>query len=179
MFQQLVGQALDNLNTGKDELGLLSIMPLFDKACSKIWPKVGVGKRFRDGVTKTEDIITFFMTKGSVFIECRYGDLTLPQIIYKYLRNSVLHDGVMPRNINFIDENKIIIDKGSVSLPRTISHGLLLAAVGFECYEKEQSKSEITASITLEKHKLLIKDCIGDHTHVRDFIRKFGMQCLA
>jgi len=179
MFHQLVDQALDNFNTGKDELALLSIMPLFDKACSKTWPKARVGKRFRDGVTKTEDIITFFMTKGSVIIECKYGDLTLPQIIFKYLRNSILHDGVMPGNINFIDENKIIIDNDSVSLPRTISHGLLLAAVGFDCYKKEQGKSGVTASITLGDHKVFVKDTIGEHTHARDFIRKFGIQCLA
>ena len=118
MFQQLLQQAFDNLHKGDNELALVSILPIFDNACKKTWPKIGVGARFRRGVEETEEIITFLMASGScLFTDCTYGKYKLPQLIYKYLRNSIIHEGKMPDNVMFINEPQIIVDGEVVKFP--------------------------------------------------------------
>ena len=45
-------------------MALLSIVPQFDKACKKQWPKLKAGERFSKGIDETEDIISFIMVGG-------------------------------------------------------------------------------------------------------------------
>lgn len=173
MFHQLLEQALRNLYESKDELALVSIIPLFDKACSKKWPKDTVRNRFYNGVNETDDIITFFMSKGhAVMIACRFGEFTLPQIIYKYLRSNIIHEGKMPDNIHFVDEPKIDIEKDDITLPKQLVLGLLMAAIGFECYRKERNKINGAPEIKINQHRILIADAIGNHDFVRNIINE-------
>jgi len=64
MFQKMINQAFGNFENKNYDLALLSIVPLFDKACKKTWPRLGVGARFRKGIEETEDIISFLMLGG-------------------------------------------------------------------------------------------------------------------
>jgi hypothetical protein len=171
MFQKLLQQAFDNFHAGNNELALLSIMPIFDKACKKTWPHHGVGARFKNGVVETEDIITFIMTSGScVMIECTYGDMKLPQIIYKYLRNSIIHEGEMPKNVKLVDEPNIIINNNSVQFPVQFAYGLLIASIGFGCYKSESSKVTQVGKLFAGGQEILIRDLVGSHQPVRDLI---------
>lgn len=171
MFQQLLQQAFDNLHKGNSELALVSIMPIFDKACKKTWPSKGVGARFRNGVLETEDIITFLMTSGSALMtDCTYGKLKLPQIIYKYLRNSLIHEGKMPNNVVFIDEAKIIIDGEIIKLPEQFVSGFLIASVGFNCYQNESSKVTQVGKLSANGKEIYVKDLVGDHQTIRNLI---------
>jgi hypothetical protein len=171
MFQQLIQQALNNLHTGNNELALLSIMPIFDKACKKTWPNDGVGARFRKGARETEDIITFIMTGGSaVMIDCTYGDMKLPQITYKYLRNSIIHEGEMPKNVRFVNEPKIGINSDFVQFPIQFVYGMLIASIGFECYKKESTKVTQIGKLSINGQEIYIKNLVGNHQPVRDVI---------
>ena len=179
MFHKLVKQAIDNFNAGEDELSLISTMPLFDKGCSSTWPGLGVKERFIKGISATEDIITFFMSKGSVMLECNYNGLSLADIIYKKLRTTTVHQGKMPDNVQFIDGNQIVIKGQTYTFPSTISWGIFLAAIGFECYSGERDQSNVTTSINAGGHTVMIKEAIGNHDYVRGFIRKkFGRGLL-
>ena len=171
MFQQLLQQAFDNLEKGNNELALVSILPIFDNACKKKWKKLGVGARFRKGVEETEEIITFLMASGScLFTNCKYGELKLPELIYKYLRNSIIHEGKMPDNVGFVNEPKIIIEGNSVKFPVQFVSGLLIASIGFECYKKESNKVTQVGKLLILDKELFIKDLVGTHQPIREII---------
>ena len=178
MFNQLLQQAFDNLHENKNELALLSLMPIFDKACKKTWPNKKVGERFREGVTETENIITYLMCSGSAVItDCTYGDLKLPQIIYKYLRNTIIHEGEMPSNVSFTNEPKIIIDEGNIIFPNQFVIGFLVAAIGFECYKKEAAAVTQVGKLSLKGEEYFIKDLVGNHAVINNVINeKYGIQ---
>ena len=107
--EKMINQAFGNLENNNHDLALLSIVPLFDKACKKTWPRLGVGARFRKGIEETEDIISFVMLGGRGTITAStYGKWTLPELMYKYLRNSIVHEGQMPDQVKIIDEPKIV-----------------------------------------------------------------------
>ncbi len=177
MFNQLLQQAFDNIHEDKHELALLSIMPIFDKACKKTWPTNKVGERFRKGVTETENIITFLMCSGSsLMTNCIYGDLKLPKIVYKYLRNTIIHEGEMPPNVSFTNEPKIIIDEGNVIFPKQFVIGFLVAAIGFECYKNESTAVTQFGKLYLKGEEYLIKDLVGNHAIINNVInKKYGI----
>ena len=171
MFQKLLQQSFNNIHDGNNELALLSIMPIFDNACKKTWPRDGVGKRFKRGVQETEDIITFLMLGGrGTMTNCVYGTMKLPEIIYKHLRNTIIHEGKMPKNVRIVDEPKIVIDDDFVQFPVQIVHGLLIASIGFECYKEERAKVTPKGILAVNGQEILVKSMVGDHQPVRDAI---------
>jgi len=171
MFQKMINQAFGNFETKDYDLALLSIVPLFDKACKKTWPKLGVGARFRKGVQDTEDIISFLMLGGRGTITAStYGKWTLPELMYKYLRNSIIHEGRMPDRVRIVDEQKIVINEEFVQFPVGIVPGLLIATIGFECFKKEVRNVTQVGRLAIKGQEIFIKDMVGTHQTIRDVI---------
>ena len=172
MFQKMINQAFGNLENNNYDLALLSIVPLFDKACKKTWPKLGVGARFRKGVEETEDIISFIMLGGRGTITAsKYGNWTLPELIYKYLRNSIIHEGEMPDQVKIVDEPKIVIDKKFVQFPVGIVLGLLVATIGFDCFKNESKYVTQVGRLSINGQEIFVKDMVGNHQTIRDAIK--------
>ncbi|MFW5450201.1 MAG: hypothetical protein ACKE9I_01275 [Methylophagaceae bacterium] len=171
MFQKMINQAFGNLENNNHDLALLSIVPLFDKACKKTWPRLGVGARFRKGIEETEDIISFVMLGGRGTITAStYGKWTLPELMYKYLRNSIIHEGQMPDQVKIIDEPTIVIDEEFVQFPIGIVLGLLIATIGFECFRNESRNVTQVGRMEIKEQKIFIKDMVGNHQTIRDVI---------
>ena len=171
MFKKMINQAFGNLENSNHDLALLSIVPLFDKACKKTWPRLGVGARFRKGIEETEDIISFVMIGGrGTITDSTYGKWTLPQLMYKYLRNSIVHEGQMPDQVKIVDEPKIVIDEGFVQFPVGIVPGLLIATIGFECFKNEVRNVTQVGRLAIKGQEIFIKDMVGTHQTIRDVI---------
>jgi hypothetical protein len=159
MFAQMINQAFRNIEEGNYELALLSVVPQFDKACKKQWPKMKVGERFRKGVEETEDVISFIMVEGrGTITKCKYGEWTLPQLTYKYLRNSIVHEGTMPGNVKIVDEPKIAIKENFIQLPVGFVKGLLIATIGFPCFKNEASNIPQKGFLQIKNRKIFMKD---------------------
>lgn len=172
MFQKMINQAFGNLENRNHDLALLSIVPLFDKACKITWPKLGVGGRFRKGIEETEDIISFVMLGGRGTITAsNYGKWTLPELIYKYLRNSIIHEGQMPDQVKIVDEPKIVIDEKFVQFPVGIVPGLLIATIGFDCFKNEVKNVTQVGRLAIKGQQIFIKDMVGTHQTIRDVIK--------
>lgn len=172
MFQKMIDQAFGNIESNHYDLALLSIVPLFDKACKKTWPKLGVGARFRKGIEETEDIISFLMLGGRGTITAStYGKWTLPELMYKYLRNSIVHEGEMPDQVRIVDEPKIVIDDDFVQFPVGIVPGLLIATIGFECFQNEVGNVTQVGRLAIKGQEIFIKDMVGTHQTIRDVIK--------
>ena len=171
MFQKLINQASGNIENGNYDLTLVSIVPLFDKACKKSWPRLGVGARFRKGVEETEDIISFLMLGGRGTITAsKYGKWTLPELLYKYLRNSIVHEGQMPAQVKIVDEPKIAIENDFVQFPVGIVRGLLIATIGFDCFKNESKNVTQVGYLAINGQKIFIKDMVGNHQTIRNVI---------
>ena len=94
----------------------------------------------------------------------------LPELMYKYLRNSIIHEGQMPDQVKIVDEPKILIDEEFVQFPVGIVPGLLIATIGFDCFKNEARNVTQIGHLAIKGQEIFIKDMVGTHQTIRDVI---------
>jgi len=90
--------------------------------------------------------------------------------MYKYLRNTIVHEGQMPDQVKIVDEPKIVIDEAFVQFPVGIVPGLLIATIGFECFKNEVRNVTQVGRLAIKGKEIFIKDMVGTHQTIRDVI---------
>lgn len=121
---------------------LLNIVTIIDKSAKDTYHIDGVGKRFRKLLDDNQDLLYWVMTNGKakppidstiLFSEDNFGSKThtLSALIYKPLRNCLVHDAEIPKNIMI--GNKLGFENGNFNMPVLLIWGLLFMLISLPC----------------------------------------------
>lgn len=121
---------------------LLNIVTIIDKSAKAIYGGKKVGQRFKRLLEDNQDILYSVMSGGKIkvphFATIRYvednlnlNSHKLSDIIYEPLRNCLIHDAELPKNIIF--GNKIGFKNGYFQMPKLIVWGLVFILITLPC----------------------------------------------
>ena len=111
------------------EEALLNIFPALDKTAKKRRPQVGVGERIREFIRDEGKYITGLMTSSAIG-NFKANGYEMPQVIYKFARNSLLHEGeIDDSKLTINEEGYIRFGPGVWSIPDYYIKGLLVVII--------------------------------------------------
>ena len=123
---------------------LTLVCPLIDGAGKKLYRIKKTGKRFKKGLEDNNDFLYQMMTNGMfrmekdadlVFYRKGKENINLSQSIYKLVRNSLLHEGELSSEIEFVDDGRLGPDDGKVVFPKNLIWALVFMVSYLPCYK--------------------------------------------
>jgi hypothetical protein len=84
------------------EAALVHFFPALDKVAKRRRPKDGVGARIRAFLKDEEALISAIAT-GNVFIGAVFDGVTFEDVIYKFGRTSIAHEGELDPRLQFVE----------------------------------------------------------------------------
>ena len=124
-----IEKALKAITDEDYEEALLNIFPALDKTAKKRRPLVGVGVRITEFIRDEGKYITGLTTSNSIG-NFRTIEYDLAQVIYKFARNSLLHEGEIDESILTINkEGHFSFGPGYWSIPESYVKGLLVVII--------------------------------------------------
>jgi hypothetical protein len=127
-----VSESINKYNSNELENALIQICIALDGTAKKEYPRIKkVGERFKAFIRDNMDIITFFTFNTNVFINCKFGEYTIDQFVYKILRCGLLHEGELSAMFKFTEPGEPVrIGKKQWCFPKTFIFSTLLAVIG-------------------------------------------------
>jgi len=122
-----IESAIDDYRAGNLESSLIHLVPAIDVTAKRRRNTNNVGKRFRGFFADYEKILWAITTKN-VFVDCIIGDLTLPQVLYKYLRTTISHEGELDARLS-IGEIQGMEVGDTWKMPESLIPALILSVV--------------------------------------------------
>ncbi|MDP2084591.1 MAG: hypothetical protein Q8K20_05285 [Gemmobacter sp.] len=122
-----IGNAIVHHKNGDFESALLQLFPAVNRTATRRFPKKGDGYKIKTFISQEEAVITFLAT-GSIWIGSSFDGMTLPELIYKYGRNAMVHDGEMDHRLKFHRSHTSIFGFTSV-LSDSFIFGLLMSVI--------------------------------------------------
>lgn len=166
-----VTECVNKYDSNDLENALIQICIALDGTAKKEYPRIKeVGERFRAFVRANMDIITFFTFNTNVFINCKFGEWTIDQFIYKVLRCGLLHEGELSELFKFAEIGEpVSIGARQWCLPKTFIYGTLLAVIGASSNSDQRTDPHLAVTIMgnsfrvneLWGHAYLIREAIG------------------
>ncbi len=123
-----VQQCVERLNVNDYEGALVNLFPAIDKTAKKRRPRKNVGQRIRSFL-KDEEVLITAVGIGSVFKDCKFGNYTLEEILYKFGRTSISHEGELDHRLTFNNSGKLEIGNDKWNLPIGYVAAMALAVI--------------------------------------------------
>lgn len=147
------------------EGALLNLFPAIDATAKLRYPKMKVGERFKQFLNDQETFIYFTATRNSMKNITVQG-MTLADALYKYARNSIVHDGEL--------ENKISFDSGTISMGKEwfLTHGFIVGMIASVAIARENKNEYIepTGSLNVFGGAYTLNELWGREKHFADVI---------
>jgi hypothetical protein len=144
-----VVECIKKYNADDIDNALIQLCIAINATSNKEYPnKKGVGEKFHEFVRANEDIITFFMMGGNIFINCKFGNYTVGEVIYDVIRCTLLHEGDMPQLIEFVEPGQLVsISDRNWRIPKTFIFGTLLSVIGSPSNANQLGPNDLTAVV--------------------------------
>ncbi|MCX8859952.1 hypothetical protein [Vibrio parahaemolyticus] len=148
-FEKRFQQIFDRLCDEDYSTALTLICPLIDSAGKKIYGIKKPGERFKKVLTDNNSFLYWMMSNGIfimedgadlIFSRDNKGAVNLSQSIYKFVRNSLLHEAELSAEIEFVDEGRIGPDGDRVVFPKNLIWALAFMLTYLECYSNDCPK---------------------------------------
>ena len=115
----------------KEDFGsaLTLVCPLIDAAGKELYGINRTGERFRKVLEENNEFLHWMMTgglvvlgKGADLVYSRKGkkDITLTQAVYSLIRNSLLHEGLLSDEIEFVDDTRLGPFRNRILFPKNL-----------------------------------------------------------
>lgn len=145
------------------EDAFVQLFPAIDKTAKKRRPRDAVGERIKKFISDEEAIITAIAT-NNIFKNINVNGINLPTALYKFGRNSIVHEGELDKRLQINEQG--IIQIGQVwNLPASYIIGLIVAVVIAPENANEKVRDDV--GITLFGKHYKINDLWGQ----RDIIQ--------
>jgi hypothetical protein len=166
-----VTESINKYNSSDLENALIQVCIALDGTAKSEYPRIKkVGERFRAFIRANMDIITFFTFNTNVFINCKFGEYTIDQFIYKVLRCGLLHEGELSKMFKFTEPSEpVSIGTKQWCFPKTFIYGTLLAVIGASSNSNQRVADHLVVAIMGTKFRInelwgridLIRKAIG------------------
>lgn len=134
------------------EYALVNLFPALDKTAKKRLPKSKVGERIRGFLSNEEAIISALATQN-VFKNIQIDGYSFPQVIYKFGRTSISHEGELDPRLSFNDEGRFQIG-ATWDLPSSYVSAMCIAVVIAPENQNEWSMQNFQVQILNETYEL-------------------------
>ncbi len=167
-----IQQCIERLHVNDHEGALVNLVPAIDKTAKKRRPKDGVGKRIKSFL-KDEEVLITSVGMGNIFKDCKFGKYSLEEVLYKFGRTCISHEGELDHRLNFNSTGQIQIADENWNLPVGYVVAMTLAVI--IAPENKGEKTIEGLNISLFERRFEINEVWGDPTSVREHIcNKFG-----
>lgn len=156
---------------------LIQLSIAVDATAKKMYPKQKIGQRIRSFLAEKRDFIWWSLLNGLPNANGEFclsfadkGYVSIEEIMYKYIRCSLLHEGEMPTSITFdyVEYFKVNADS-SLILPVGYLQAILYAVISSWVNKSEKMKYDFY--ICFGKEKFNLNDYWGDEISLRNAIR--------
>ncbi|OBS98266.1 hypothetical protein A9259_07355 [Vibrio cyclitrophicus] len=157
---------------------LTLICPLIDKAGKNIYGIKKPGERFKKVLTDNNSFLYWMMSSGMFVMEDGAdlifgregkGNVNLSQSIYKFVRNSLLHEAELSTEIEFVDDGRLGPDGDKVLFPKNLIWALAFMLAYLECYKKDCPKDY---SLKISGVPMPIKQLWGSKKEIMAFFNE-------
>lgn len=135
---------------------LINLFPIIDSTAKKRRPSFGVGKRMRAFINDELSIITT-IGMSATFVGGVFGSYSIPQVVYKLGRNSLIHDGSLDERLSISEDGSFTLSDDNFILPKAFIMGMMLAVIS-----AKENKNE-----KLDRGDILIEIC-GKDININD-----------
>lgn len=144
-FKKRFQQIFDCLCEEDFSTALTLICPLIDGAGKKLYRIKKPGKRFKKVLTDNNSFLYWMLSNGMfimedgadlIFSRNNKEVINLSESIYKFVRNSLLHEAELSKEIEFVD-GCIGPYNDKIVLPKNLIWALAFMLIYLECYEKD------------------------------------------
>ena len=164
-----ITSCLESLDSGDYESALIHLILALDKTAKKRRPKKGVGARIRGFVEDEEYLISVLATRNSI-TDVKVDGLSFPQVIYKFGKSAILHEGKLDPRLTFNDRGSLHI--GAVwNLPTPYITAICICTVAAPENRDEQILQSFTAEILDSTFDL--NDLWGNRTEIQKRVDEF------
>jgi len=159
------------LHEGDLENALLQVCLAIDAtAKNKYGKKTGVGARFRKLIDDNEQFIRFVHMGGKTYLlvtgDLKFADRgKISNVVYKYMRNPLVHEGDSTSNIAFSTESKIGHEGEKFIVNHYLIWGLALVVVGDSTNDNCNFDEEI--EILIDEVELKINSLWGSMDNIK------------
>jgi hypothetical protein len=105
-----IADCLDAFDRSEYERALIHFFPALDKTAKRRRPREGVGERIRRFLDDQEEVISRIGT-GGMLGKISVNGVSLSDVIYKFGRNSIAHEGELDHRLKIIDGGTLMIGK--------------------------------------------------------------------
>jgi len=168
-------QIFDSLCSGDFGSALTLVCPLIDGAGKKLYGMKRTGDRFRKVISDNNDFLYWMMSGGMLkldqgadllFSRPDKPNINLAQSLYKLVRNSLLHEGELSDEIEFVDQNRFGPAGRKIVLPKNLIWALAFMVVYLPCYRDNCPR---TYSLRISGVQMPLQECWGDRSKIEDF----------
>lgn len=153
------------------EGSLIHYFPALDATAKLRYTKKGVGWRIKRFLRDERDLVTA-VGLGMIIKNLSIHGYTFEEAIYKFGRNSIVHEGELDPRLKFTDRGKIEIGE-YWELPKAYILGLIVAVIA--CAENSNKKSTGGESLVILNKRFLVSDLWGKEAELRDHLSsRFG-----
>ena len=187
MSNNISKHVIDSINklSNKDyELSLTAICLAIDATSRNEYKMISkVGDRYKKFIQDNISIITKasmgFNLQGNMYFSDVFSkessmnssddapSISFAEIIYK-ARCSLVHEAELPQQLKFIDDNRIIVDEKSITLPISIVYGLLFSVIGARSNIINNTKSNLL--INFKKRSLPLDSFWGQKKKIEQYL---------
>lgn len=154
------------------EEALLNIFPAMDVTAKKRRQSSRVGDRFRAFVSDEEGLITSVST-GMYIAGNTFDGMTFPDALYKFGRNSIVHDAELDKRLTFNEKGHLTIGRDRWDLPVQYIFGLCIVTIVAPENALEQVSDDLSVTVFGDKHQ--VNDLWGKREFLRERVREqFG-----
>ncbi|MDD8058716.1 hypothetical protein [Shewanella metallivivens] len=126
-----IQSAIDALHRKNAEEALLNLIAALDKTAKLTYPKTKrVGDRIKAFIEANEEII-HAVSNNPLRGKIVFGDMTFPEIVYKYIRCSIAHEGELDARLVLHNNQFFKVGDDGVSLELPVSYviGLIVVVI--------------------------------------------------
>ena len=162
-----IEHCLLNLQANDYEAVLVNLFPAIDRTAKKRRPREGVGSRIKSFLTEEETLIS--AVTGNIISSISIDGVTLPDALYKFGRNPIMHEGELDERLQIVDEGVIQLGRRWI-LPLEYVIGMMVSVIVAPENKNEQLRAE--GAIQILKHPFKInaiwgkKDLIKNHINL-------------
>jgi hypothetical protein len=148
-----VVECIKKYNADDIDNALIQLCIAINATSNKEYPNTkGVGDKFHEFVRANEDIIILFMMGGNMFINCKFGNYTVGEVIYEVIRCTLLHEGDLHKMIEFVEPGQpVSISDLRWRIPKAFIFGTLLSVIGSSTNADQSAPNDLTAEILGQK----------------------------
>lgn len=171
-------QVFDSLCAEDFGSALTLVCPLIDGAGKKLYGIKKPGERFKKVLEDNNDFLYWMMTSGMfvmekgadlVFSREGKGNINLSQSIYKLVRNSLLHDGELSSEIEFVDDGRLGPSDGKVIFPKNLIWALAFMVSYLPCYKNNCPHSY---RLSISGISMPLQESWGSKEKVKEFFAR-------